>query len=241
MARPLSHAQNSGGILSYCGEWTLVKHFDTHVQGSTLKCRRWTCEECAPIRKRQVIALALAGKPDRMLTLTVNPAVGKDPMERRYELARAWRLLCKRAQRKYSYKRIPCFVVVEKTEAGEPHFHVLLRGTWLDQAWISTVMSELTSSPICHIVKIDRSTRAAWYCAKYLGKDPQPFGTTKRYWCSQDWRLDRSKERLWDWQRRCTVEIIKASIGIAAHLLPAHCFTVQWISPTEFCALTRPP
>jgi hypothetical protein len=227
--------------MTLCGEWSLVKRSEAMVKAATLKCRRWSCPDCAPALKRRVIGRALSGKPDRMLTLTVNPRFGASPEDRRIELAKAWRLICKRAMRRYGYRSIPCFVVCEATEKGEPHLHVLLRKTWLDQRWVSEVMDELISAPIVHISKISNARHGAWYVAKYLGKEPTTFGKTKRYWCSRDWRLDRKEQWLWDRKETWQVEIIKASLDVAIALLPRGCFTVQWISSQEWVALRLPP
>ena len=226
--------------MTLCGEWSLVKDYGRYIKAGTLKCRRWTCEECGPKRKKQVVGQALAGRPDRMLTLTVNPAWGASPEERRAELARAWRLLCKRAMRKYGYRSIPCFVVVEKTQQGEPHLHILLRKTWLDQGWISGVMAELMSAPICWIERVKSKGRGASYVTKYLGKDPQPFGQSKRYWRSRDWCIETKREFMWDWKEKCTVKIVKCSLVSAVALVPPHFFTVQWVSPEEWIAVACP-
>ncbi|MGA7966800.1 MAG: hypothetical protein WCB49_13120 [Gammaproteobacteria bacterium] len=143
------------------------------------------------MRQRQLKRLARAGEPDSFITLTSNPATGKTPDERARALVRAWRLVVKRAKRKFGLKRIPYLVVIEATKAGEPHLHILARLRWLPQAWLSEQMDDLIGAPICWIERISGTRKIAGYVAKYVGKAPNKFGGCKRYWRSLDWIVDR--------------------------------------------------
>ena len=172
-----------------CREWTLVKESQGVTTAEPLKCRCWTCDYCQPIRLRQLKGMARAGAPDTFLTLTVNPKSGHTPGERARDLAKAWRLIRKRAIRRYRYAAIPFLAVFEKTKRGEPHLHILMRVKWLDQRWVSTVMKELIGAPIVDIRRVRSVKQAAAYVAKYVGKDPVAFQGCKRYWRSQDWEL----------------------------------------------------
>ena len=172
-----------------CREWTLVKESQGVTYAEPLKCRCWTCDYCQPIRLRQLKGMARAGAPDTFLTLTVNPATGHTPDERARDLAKAWRLIRKRAFRRYGYEAIPFLAVFEKTKRGEPHLHILLRVKWLDHRWVSNVMRELIGAPIVDIRRVRSAKQAAAYVAKYVGKDPVTFDGCKRYWRSQDWEL----------------------------------------------------
>ena len=172
-----------------CREWTLVKQSQGVTTAEPLKCRCWTCDYCQPIRLRQLKGMARAGAPDTFLTLTVNPATGHTAAERARDLAKAWRLIRKRAMRRYGYKAIPFLAVFEKTKRGEPHLHILMRVKWLDQRWVSDVMRELIGAPIVDIRRVHSAKQAAAYVAKYVGKDPVTFAGCKRYWRSQDWEL----------------------------------------------------
>jgi len=138
---------------------------------------------------------AKAGKPDRLLTLTANPAWGLSPAHRAQALVLAWRKLRKRLLDKDKKKKIPFIAVFEKTKKGEPHLHVLLRGVWLDQQEISAHMAIETASPIVDIRKIKNDQKASNYVAKYAAKDPVAFSGCKRFWQSRDYPLEKlSKE-----------------------------------------------
>ena len=177
-----------------CREWTLVKETGGVTTVEPLKCRCWTCDYCQPIRLRQLKGMARAGAPDTFLTLTVNPQIGLTPAERARDLAKAWRLIRKRAMRRYGYKAIPFLAVFEKTKRGEPHLHILMRVKWLDQRWVSGVMRDLIGAPIVDIRRVRSAKQAAAYVAKYVGKDPVTFPGCKRYWRSQDWELFAANE-----------------------------------------------
>lgn len=170
-----------------CREWSLIKRKGDRATVEPLKCRCWHCEYCAPLRQRQLRAIARSGNPTTFLTLTVNPAQGDGPHDRARRLAHAFRLLIKRAKRKYRLKSIPFLAVFERTKAGEPHLHVLLRVRWLHQRWVSEVMGELIGAPVVDIRRVQGAKRVAAYVSKYIGKDPAPFEGTKRYWRSRDY------------------------------------------------------
>lgn len=67
-----------------------------------LPCKRWACEYCQPRRRRRLLAIAAAGRPNKFLTLTVNVAVGASPLDRRNLLHDAWKRLVKRMLRQWA-------------------------------------------------------------------------------------------------------------------------------------------
>jgi len=133
------------------------------------------------------MAKAAAGRPTRFITLTVNPRMGTDPDSRLLLLANAWRNAAKRLRRLYPNKPFSYLAIVEATKAGEPHLHILYRGPFLPQKWLSSTMADLIGSPIVDIRRIRNTHEIIRYVAKYVTKAPHHFGTSKRYWCTQDW------------------------------------------------------
>ena len=85
--------------MTFCGEWTLVKHSSGSREATPLKCKCWTCDECGPRRKAQLIAKAFAGKPTNFLTLTCSTSHFAYPQEGARALSEAWKLIVKRAKR----------------------------------------------------------------------------------------------------------------------------------------------
>lgn len=172
-----------------CSEATVVNLGVQEGRAVTLKCRAWSCDLCGPDRRRQLIALGKSGNPNTFITLTVNPESGSGPQARARALADAWRVIVKRAKRRYGYETIPYMCVFEATKKGEPHLHILARCRWLDQRWLSGQMADLTGAPIVDVRRITDPDRTAGYVAKYCGKDPHHFGTCKRYWRTRDYEL----------------------------------------------------
>jgi len=133
------------------------------------------------------MAKAAAGEPNRFITLTVNPRVGDDPDDRLAKLANAWRNTAKRIKRQWPKKPFAYLAIVEATKAGEPHLHILWRGPFIPQRWLSETMGELLESPIVDIRQIRNQREVIRYVAKYVTKAPHHFGTSKRYWSTQNW------------------------------------------------------
>jgi len=180
--------------LTICREWSLVKRQPEERRIRMLRCRSWGCEECAPDRKKQLIGLALGGKPTRFMTLTSNPNEGGTPEERCGTLHRAANLVWKRIRRRYPTAEFEFINVTEATKAGEPHLHFLIRGPHIDQRFISKSMKELINAPIVDIRRIKNAKQAAAYVAKYIGKAPHKFGSYKRYWTSRNYDLRENNE-----------------------------------------------
>lgn len=163
------------------------------------------------------MALAASGEPDRFLTLTVNPSVGASPEERRAALAKGFNHLLKRMRRRWPERNFQFLTVVEKTKAGEPHLHVLLRGGYVPQKWISEQMRDLIDAPIVDIRAIKSMQQVVTYVAKYIAKAPAQFATFKRYWSSRAYEIDKpdefkkdpKKPSRWHFVRQSLDEILK--------------------------------
>jgi len=129
-----------------------------------------------------------------VLTLTVNPTFGASPTDRRNKLHDAWKRLVKRILRDKKWKRLPYMAFLEKTKAGEPHLHILLRCGYIKQRWIARQMRQMIGAPICWIEAIKNLKQAAFYVAKYVTKEPAQFGTGKRYWLSHKWQVNQGEQ-----------------------------------------------
>lgn len=175
--------------MTICREATLVKTTDREVYLRCLECRSWGCEHCGPKRARQLRGKIRAGLPNRFITLTINPQVGEGPEDRLKKLSHAWRLIVQRLRRAKPNDTIDYFAVVEATERGEPHLHILGRLPYVHQSVLSEWMKELADSPIVDIRAVRSVRKAALYVSKYVTKSLVRFGTSKRYWCSQTYEL----------------------------------------------------
>jgi hypothetical protein len=175
--------------MSVCGGWSLVRHRAHGTEAITMWCRSWLCVDCAPKRVWKLARFASDGQPTTFLTLTVNPAVGESAGQRAQALSDAFKVLVKRARRKFTKCAIEYLAVFEETKRGEPHLHILLRAPFIPQSWISDTMKELINAPIVDIRRVGQARNAARYVSKYLAKGPKPFANLKRYWSSQGYDL----------------------------------------------------
>lgn len=166
---------------------TAVKYDGETISATPLRCRSWLCEHCNPWRKMLLVKEAMAGKPRTFITLTSNPKHLTTPEERAKALVAAWRHIVRTLRLQKRFAGLQYIAVIEKTERGEPHLHILARMPFLKQAWLSTEMAKLTDAPIVDIRQIKSAASAAHYVAKYVGKDPHRYEGCKRYWKSQDY------------------------------------------------------
>ena len=86
--------------------------------------------------------------------------------------------------------------VMEKTKAGWPHLHILIRAKWIDQEWLSVQMMNLIGAPIVDVRRIVSNRMVVAYCAKYVGKCAEKFAWTKRYSQSRNFADHTERDRL---------------------------------------------
>lgn len=227
--------------MTVCGGWSLVKHDVTGTKAITLWCRSWTCADCAPYRVADLKRQAVDGKPTSFITLTVNPRLGQSPEERAQELSDAWKIVVKRARRKWTKAPLEYFAVFEETKKGEPHLHIMARAPFIPQRWLSAVMDELISAPIVDIRKVGRVANAAKYVAKYVAKGPKPFSKLKRYWASsgyaQEWRSRASKKG----DRDSGWRVWKEPLIVLADIFRALAYQVEFQGDHELHVFMRGP
>lgn len=129
----------------------------------------------------------------RFLTLTHSPEAKRLGLD----IRASFRALVMRLRRRRvltGYIR-----VLEFTQAGEPHLHVLLRGGYICQVLLSRAWAEIHHSPIVDIRAVRSPRGAAGYLGKYLVKDP-----LSRYSWSWDWVW---KGFVGDWKMLCRVKL----------------------------------
>lgn len=97
----------------------------------------------------------------RFLTLTSTPSSPVD-------IQRSWRKLYMRLARR---GLITGYIkVTERTKAGLLHLHVLFRGSFVAQAYLSQVWKQIHGAEIVDIRKAYGKTGVASYLAKYMSK-----------------------------------------------------------------------
>jgi len=96
----------------------------------------------------------------RLLTLTSSPGSG--------DFQKDFRKLIMRLKRRglvESYIRCP-----ELTRSGLRHDHIIFRGSYIEQAYLSHLWAEIHKSPVVDIRRVGGRHRLACYLANYLAK-----------------------------------------------------------------------
>jgi len=111
----------------------------------------------------------------RVLTLTTSNealALGKD-------IHRSFRILVKRLRRKFGIFE---YIGVKEAKGDREHLHLVFRGEYMPQEWVSNTWQDIHASPIVDIEAVQNAQEGVKYLAKYLSKDIH-----NRFWCSQNW------------------------------------------------------
>ena len=111
----------------------------------------------------------------RVLTLTTSNealAEGKD-------IHRSFRTLVKRLRRKFGRFE---YIGVKEFNEDREHLHLVFRGEYMPQDWVSDTWKDIHSSPIVYIEALQNERKGVQYLAKYLSKDMH-----NRFLCSQNW------------------------------------------------------
>lgn len=170
-----------------CSEASLVNHGERKVRVITLWCRCWSCEMCEPGRKRRVCREVAEGQPNIFLTLTTRYVEGGDPVAEARRQGDAFAALARLIRKRWKGREFEYYVVREATKRGWPHLHLMIRSGFIPAKWLVEQWKALTGSYVVKIKAIYRVGNVAAYLAKYIGKAPHRFGTTKRYWHSRGW------------------------------------------------------
>lgn len=133
-----------------------------------LPCRQWSCRFCAELKCKKLAAQTREAKPNRMLTLTVDPAKWENPRAAFDGTRRQLPVLF--AQLRKRFGEIEYLRVTELTKNGWPHYHFLIRSGYLPHAVIKAAWHKLTGATIVDIRPTDKRWSAYTYLLKYLTK-----------------------------------------------------------------------
>lgn len=133
-----------------------------------ITCKRWGCPACARVKIWDLAWWVKLAVPNKLLTLTVDPAHDDNP-----ELAwmRTAPLVPEliRALRK-RFGTIEYLRVCEKTTKGWPHYHLMVRATYLPQPVIKHLWENLSGAKIVDIREVKQFFNSFQYLVKYLTK-----------------------------------------------------------------------
>lgn len=152
-----------------CGAFSLVGLNGAEAGVFPLRCRRWSCPTCGRRKVRAAMARIGAGMkigPTRFLTLT---SPGGESAEESYaRFPERWKRMHQRLIRRFG--KFEYIAVVEpQPKRGAAHIHIVYRGAFIPQQWLSKAAAESGFGKIADIRRGHR--KLAGYLAKYLTKD----------------------------------------------------------------------
>jgi len=178
-----------GAIIGYNGERGSIKIVP-------LFCHKWNCPRCGKQKQKLWRSYALAGEPQRFITLTARPQEGKSKREMCKEMKHAFAQLVQKYRRKYGEFEYLC--AWELTKQGTPHVHILQRGSFIPQADLSKDWCNRTGSFIVDVRKVKSQEQVARYVTKYLtktlGETSEVLSGLRIVQKSKNWILDKHKE-----------------------------------------------
>ena len=133
-----------------------------------LSCKQWDCRYCAPIKIRKLAAQTRDARPNRLLTLTIDPSLWASPLDSFDGTRHSVPEMITRLRRKYG--EIEYFRVTEITKKGWPHYHLLIRSDYLPHEQVQHVWQSLTGATIVDIRQVKNSFDSCNYLTKYLSK-----------------------------------------------------------------------
>lgn len=133
-----------------------------------LPCRRWSCRLCADEKIRRLANAVREARPNRLLTLTVDPSLHESP-KAAWNATRRKVPICIRSLRG-KFGEIEYLRVTEVTKRGWPHYHLLLRSGFLPHSVVKARWQEMTGARIVDLRQVTKSFSAYTYLVKYLSK-----------------------------------------------------------------------
>jgi hypothetical protein len=131
-------------------------------------CKTWSCWHCAKLKIKKLSAQTRDARPNRMMTLTVDPQLYQTPREAFDKTRTQVPELIRRIRKRFG----PCeyLRVTELTKKGWPHYHLLIRSNFLPHAWVRDQWHDLTGAVIVDLRQVKKTFAAYNYLVKYLSK-----------------------------------------------------------------------
>lgn len=143
-----------------------------------LPCRQWSCRHCANVKIKQLSAKVEKAKPNRLMTLTVDPSLWENPRHAFDGTRRQVPELFRSLRSKFS--PIEYLRVTELTKRGWPHYHLLIRSPYLPQPVVQKKWLDLTGARIVDLRQVKDKLNTYTYLVKYLSK-MHKIGWTERH------------------------------------------------------------
>ena len=169
-----------------CGGFSLVGVEGGRCGVYPMRCKKWSCPVCGPHKVKKTLARTRAGMAlgtCRFFTLT-SPGGSEDADTSYAEFPARWKRFRMRVERRWG--RVEYLAVVERQKRGAAHVHVVFRGPYIPQQWLSRVAAECGFGRIADIRR--SNPQLMRYLAKYLTKElSDPTAAPPRYFRRVRW------------------------------------------------------
>ncbi len=194
-----------------------------------LPCKSWDCPTCGPRKRFAWISRLKSGHPDREITLTCPANKFLNSRLAALAMKTAWSTLVPKIRK--TWGAFEYGLVWELTKQRVPHIHILARGAYIAQKWLSQKWERLGIGPIVYIKSVKGSKLHAAHACKYLaksnGQSAAALAPLRIIQLSAHYELEplpktepgQYPDMVWVWDRRSSYEI--------AREFTAHNITVQ--------------
>ena len=159
------------GLFSRCWNSQTLEAFSEKFNRTVwmlVPCNQWGCRQCAGHKISQLSFRTNEAKPNRLLTLTIDPSKWENPRASFDGTRRQVPELVRRLRLKFD--AVEYLRVTELTTKGWPHYHMLIRSGYLPHALVRRYWMELTGASIVDLRPVKNRFQCYTYLVKYLSK-----------------------------------------------------------------------
>jgi hypothetical protein len=133
-----------------------------------LPCNQWSCRRCAQRKIKQLANRTERAKPNRLLTLTIDPSLWTDPRSSFDGTRRQVSELVRKLRDRFG--EVEYLRVTELTTKGWPHYHLLIRSDYIPHSVVKKIWASLTGATIVDLRQVKNQFQTYTYLVKYLTK-----------------------------------------------------------------------
>lgn len=177
----IGNIDETRGVLNCCptASTMLCTELESGLEAIiAIPCRRWGCRYCGGKKAFQLACKCELAKPERFITLTIDPKHWLNPREAYDGTRRKLSDFAKEVRKirgSFEYLR-----VLEVTKKGWPHYHFLAKCPYIPQATLSKIWASLTGAVIVDVRRVENQSNVFRYVLKYLCKQTYVPWTNRR-------------------------------------------------------------
>jgi hypothetical protein len=167
--------------MATCPHAATICGYSLRLQASVViaqTCKTWSCPICGRRRISRLAHRVRHAQPNRLCTLTIDPARHETPRAAFHTTSKALSVLVR--DLRSAFGEWEHLRVLELTRKGWPHYHLMVRSPYVPHAWIRSRWAHLTGAHIVDIRQIKAQDKVYWYVVKYLAKQTRIDFTNRR-------------------------------------------------------------